>query len=763
MPNGNDQLPQGFLDQIDNINPDKIVEIATGLRSPADIDTPEDEQARIDEMISTIPDDELIPLRAKLSPLAGKAAGFPVEPEEALGFGEIVKQAKGTSRTAGRVLKELATSPELIVPTVLGVAGTIAGGPAVGAGAAGVGGGMVKAIRLDEEKQKKEPLSPVRAMARRSFPSFAMIDTLVNASQTPEDIIDIAGATALDAALEASGFFISKIAARTGKLKLLKNSVDPTVKALEAEFTRLGGTFSLAQLTNNSIVDLLEGMGRAGFLSKEIFTNLDEVQKAALAVNRKEIADTFARGVKELGDEEIGTLFRNADNLGQSAHKAISDNLYDKIDDLAGGTVTTETVIDQVPSGRNIATGLSEFKEVSREARVIKGGVQVPQDEIKQFAARVVADEKEIAKIGTNSTMSRMLRRISNLDDQLTFKSTSRVRSSLLKINRLAKAQGDSATEGLSRAAAAIVDGSMEKSSKRLLPEANKAWREANAFFKQGKEIFEDGVVANLVASNKKYASEIGKAISTFNKPEQVRDLKRIAKKAAELTKTGEFGRAVDAEELIDAARFGHFETMVTKASKPSADEVVDTTFLKLSGLWDRARPVTKELYTPDQIARIDKFIKLGVKVQKKQAKGAIFGLAQSGAIFSGMGLSFFRSPIAGAITIGTTLAAPVFISKAIQNPRAIKFLTEGIEIIGKRGEAGIQAAFDLVSRATKEIMTADLKQKEAERRFGASFDPAKREKFLQEKKDSGKRVQSITPTQVLPGIPGGQLPLLGE
>jgi len=59
--------------------------------------------------------------------------------------------------------------------------------------------------------------------------------------------------------------------------------------------------------------------------------------------------------------------------------------------------------------------------------------------------------------------------------------------------------------------------------------------------------------------------------------------------------------------------------------------------------------------------------------------------------------------------------------------------------------------------------MIQDSKQREAERRFGASFDPVKRKQFLQEKRGSSRRVQSISPTQVLPGIPGGQLPLLGE
>lgn len=636
-----------------------------------------------------------VPFRAKISPLAGQAAGFevPVPPPIA------------------ETIKSVATSfaqPEALIPTAAGIAGSVVGGPAGGIVAAGLAGEAVKAQRLSEEAEKERPKTEIEALTDQILTGLPFgeqikaIDkiarsTTIDAKDAAKDVIE---AGLFNAGIEGLSYGAARV---LGKAPTLAPRKTPVFKELENEMAGFGVKANAAQATDSRVLDWLDGVARTGPLSSDIMKNFDHANKLAMDGWLKNLNVRYVGALKGITtDEQIGMLLDKSINLGRAAHKKVSDILYEQVDDLAGGTLQKVSVERAIPSQVvNPKTGKPFITKGVDQVDQIVGGVQVPTKSLKDLAIQELRESSIIKDFDLAPRVKRMLSRIASFDDVLNFQSLHKVRSYALDVRRM---QLD---PGVTRIASRIIeetDNIMESASKSLNPKAFEAWRKADAFYRLGKETYETDFMSKLFIEHKKAPQQFGKSIFRNGASvDTINQVKSALKMASDLAP-----ETVNYEDGLRALKTGYQEGLLDRFIM--IDENLGKTINfegLLKELEKRDTTATMDvLFTPEHKTALKNWAKAGQLVTQKQGGGHPFSLIQAAAIFG-----VVMKPGASSLTTaGMALTFPTIMAELLTRPSTVKLLTKGFSELGKNTVRSTQAAFDFTIRAAKEYVQSSQK-----------------------------------------------------
>jgi hypothetical protein len=301
-------------------------------------------------------------------------------------------------------------------------------------------------------------------------------------------------------------------------------------------------------------------------------------------------------------------------------------------------------------------------------------GVGVSLAPLKQTATMLMETASKRKGIGSTSAKDALLKKILELDDIVTFKEAQAIRSGLMDEIATMSATADIG-KGMAKRFTQIIDSAMESRAKMISPEAYKAWRDANQFYRGYKELFGNNFMRNLDKIADNAPEKVVASVFQNGSVTQIRNVKNIIKPAT-----------------FQKLKASFTEQLFKSAEKEEGVVAGSTLQSKLRKMGD---PALKEIYTPEELASIHNFAKAGQALQKRAGGGGgmLIQLMQAGAIGSiGVGLTTGNT---GATASGATiLIGPKVLAKMLLNPTAAKWLTAGFSI-----PAGSKAAMTVGSK----------------------------------------------------------------
>jgi hypothetical protein len=527
-------------------------------------------------------------------------------------------------------------------------AATLVGGPyaglAVESGAQGLGGAAGGALKQVYQQVTGSPNAPQTSGAAMK--------------ELGTDFVAGAAGAVIGRGMTAAGEAV---------LKPVTNALRPTLIAgansIKEAFKAVGGKFLPAQITDNAVLDFAENFVESTFTGGDIIRVFKKNQQQGLAKMADSIVDTFSNTLNATGAEEGGKLALQGLVDGETAFKAAAKTLYSQVD------------------------------EATKEAAVSTLGM-------KQIAADLSKELATTKGIASTAETAKILKIVKSLDDDLPFTAAHEVRSQLrAKLKDLAEVQGEGFAKIAYSKLSGGVDEAMKNAASSLGGEAQKLWKVADPFYREGVEVFNNKLITQLA---KKEPARLGEAIFAKGNVATIQNVKAALKKSGELTKNPEMY-----DDIYKNLQAGHFDGLLKSATDPSTGSLNGKAFLKAISDPKSSRTL-EAMYSPEQMTAIRKFAEVADTVASKSAgkgggiAGAMTQVGGAGTIASGI---FSDSEHKGKMVLGgvSILFAPYALARLMTSPAGAKFLTEGVQAtVGGMGKTGASAIGNLISYATE-------------------------------------------------------------
>ena len=590
-----------------------------------------------------------------------------------------ISKAPTFRERAWKFIKE--QGPELVG----GLIGEVAGGAAAGAPGMIAGGAIGQAAPRIARQAAERPPSPQEALIEQALPGPAgLVSQFARGLETPAERKE-AGLEAVTGAIGgAVGAATLGVASKL--MSPFKKTVIQDAQAARRLFSSVEGQLTPAQATDSKLIDFIEEMVENSFTGQPALRTFKEVQQKNVNILSRRIANSLAHGsADQLSDKAIGQLFLNAARGGKQAHRAIVNRMYAEIDDI----VRPEFITKQVPKVLEEIDPLTN-RPISRMVKVPKKilvkGTAVKTEALKKLANKwnvpTAKGKRLVSPIEIRSTIQDILA----LDDNLTFSEMHAIRSGILsRIRDLQATPGKgSAIKGLSDLTSKI-DELMEQSARNLPDDAEALWRNTNKFFKEGKEVFDNDFMANLIIKGKTEPAKMGEAI--FQKG-NVREIAR-AKKAIE--RASQLDPSVSFDKTWSAMKAGYFESLLNRHTDFATGTLKGKGII--SELSDRRWLRTlQEGFSNAELNLLKKFAKVTELTQEKTGAtgaGVLMKIGQAGAAGTLLTAPFLPGDKRAPAVIGGVglLLAPAVVARLLTRPAGIKLLTEGYQL-GLKGKA---------------------------------------------------------------------------
>jgi len=314
---------------------------------------------------------------------------------------------------------------------------------------------------------------------------------------------------------------------------------------------------------------------------------------------------------------------------------------------------------------------------------------------LKEFARKLLKEASPIKGKSLPTWGKNELTAILGFGDTISFELAQKYRSKLLAEARTA---GKGANSQLGEGGSVTLVASLSKITDDIItdaaqktknPEFIKAWREANKFWKEGKDAFNNQFIAKLAKGN---ASAIGKKL--FNSDiEDIRKAKVALRKAAKLSKgtSDEFSFG----EVYGEVQQGFMQKILGDAMTPKAGTHADAISLDNLGKWFQKNTVDGNrfmaAFNKEQRDGLQIFVN-SVKAMQKQPKG--FGsfmitVGQAGLVINALQGTIPALQFAG--DIGVYTIGPMVLAKLLTHPTWSKRIAGVIRMNG-RPELGTAA-----------------------------------------------------------------------
>lgn len=596
---------------------------------------------------------------------------MPLTPEEALELEELKRQqaiALGRAvpgqlppgvaePTLGRVAQpQIQSTPEIIRPEKLEQAVSIIPETA-GAILGGVLGGPPGAVLGGAGGEALEQLG------RRAIG----VEAPETGTEAARDIA-LAGlfAGAGEVGGRALGGLLSKLIPSRPLSKSVTREGEEALQLLRSK----GITPPPAQVTENRMIDILQNIGEGSLFGGQRITKAKAVAKEAIDDDIRAFYNQFE---PQATADEVGKLLQDTLEGNAKAFRTVGNAKFGNVDDLIG----TEAV---------------DFVSTKK-------------------LAREIIEEKGIIDPKTKQMANQILRE----NDVISFKDAQKFRSSLLAITKGKEAlvAGQAAARG--KQLSQTIDEAMEISAKNVSDEAVDLWRNANEFWKQGRELFDERLITKIATERPDAAMAV---LLKEKTPSLIRDVRKLLiKEKPELWKgiQAEFLRGIWPKFF--GRKSGVLEGNLIKGALRQFDE-----------------RLLNELFPKGELKQLQKLARAEITIRTGQptAVGKLaVEVGQTGAILS-IGIK-----TAKALAI---LLTPIGLSRAMTNPRIVNFIISGSKGL-KTAQAATKFATQLAAQIAKEDISIELQEIITQRK------PTMMEKLSQVGEVPDRPIERFTPT----------------
>ena len=490
--------------------------------------------------------------------------------------------------------------------TLGGIAGGIVGAPgglpgvALGVGLGAAGGEAYKQYYQQMTQDPDAPKTPSEALKK----------------------VTLKGAR--EAAYELGGQFVTKIAGKALKPFRKKISFESR-KAIKILKDKIKPQLTPAEATNSRLLDVLENISEASLLGGGKISQFKLKRGKILEELSDDIIDIFG---KRAEPDDVGKLFALTIEGKKSAFRAASNILYNNVDELSKGA-------------------------------------KVSTKSLKLFAKPLAKIGQEIKEIEGKNAGDDLMRSVLELPDNVDFAVAKELRSRLIsRIDEFSVLNKKAPAIGKAKQLIKRLDAAIEKDLKRQKPEAYKAWREANEFYKYGKEGFDNAFIRRLI---KKGDPDLG------GDPEAI---------AKAIFKPGAITGIKKVKIATDKATWRQLQSYYIQSLMAKSTNVdgVLTGKLLINNLYGKAgmgKKTLSEIFNPQQLNMITDLARTLKITQSKQAEGLgrmWIQLTQAGATATVLGMG--QTPAAVPILFG-----PPVVARLLLNPTAVKWLTIGYKL----------------------------------------------------------------------------------
>lgn len=388
-----------------------------------------------------------------------------------------------------------------------------------------------------------------------------------------------------------------------------------------------GPGFTISQKTDPaSSAAKMENIIESSFFGGTPIKKFKFAQARAVDDYAADVTDKIWKGIEKLPPSEQGAVFTRAFDIADEVFKTTSRVKYKEVDGLVGAESVNIT-------------------------------------KLKEWAGVLNEKNAQMAGVGASDAGDTLISKITNLPDRMTFANAAELRSRLLK-EESSLLDNDKA-RGIAKKLAGFVDESMESTAKNLSPEAKEAWREANLFYKTGKEKFDNEFMYRLIRKGKDQPELVGKSIFQNGEITQIRKAKEILK---------------DEPKTWQAMKAGYWEDIMGKSINPEGKIVGTNLHNSLKKMGDETM---KEIFTPKERVIIESFKRALLTSQKQTTGGGgsmLIQLMQApalGAAITGWGmLQQEPETIIGGLTV---LATPRILGKMLVSPKYQSLFLNGL------------------------------------------------------------------------------------
>ena len=525
-------------------------------------------------------------------------------------------------------------------------------------------------------------------------------ETLPVVPKTFEENKELAQAGAEQVGLEFIGRGVVKIAQKP--LRLFRKKLDPIASEI---LRRFKGIISDPVLRPGEAL-APTGLARLVGIAQNIGDNaIFSGRATAFRVTRQgefeNLADSMIQGLgRELQPDELGILFESLIEKKLSTHKAASDVLYNTL-----GESIPKPVTRLIPTTRQVDSGLVDtagrpiMRTVTETVEREELTFGVPTASLKAWAEKRLPALQEIRAITTGQEQNALstFESITKLPGEISFEAAKNLRTELLEISRRASIENPKArTVGIAKRGSALMDDAIEDTFETKSPGLLSDWRDANAFFKDGKDQFDNVMIRRLM----RMASESGQGAEF------------IASAAVAPGKITTLRKVKTALTPIEFQNFQRFA--LQKIIADSFNETTETLGgvalrSKLFGRTGYGKQYLEELFPKPVVNDLRLLSEALVRGQQAQAGGIgtmWIQLSQAGAV---------AALATGGLTTGaaTLLFGPALLSRIMLNPTGAKLLTRGVQLPANSNLVSGLAA-RLLAVAVKESRTMAQDEKAA-------------------------------------------------
>uniref|UniRef100_A0A6M3IKM9 Uncharacterized protein n=1 Tax=viral metagenome TaxID=1070528 RepID=A0A6M3IKM9_9ZZZZ len=436
----------------------------------------------------------------------------------------------------------------------------------------------------------------------------------------------MAAAGAWEGIPEAVGFGLGKLGTKI-LAPFAKNLLPEAAEITNKLKNKIKPVFLPSEATESRTLDVLQNISEGSIFGGGKISEFNLKRESVMEDWADDIIKLFG---EKTNPDEMGEMFVQLTEKNNKVFKAAANTLYNNVEELAGdATVKTGT--------------------------------------LKKFAESIQETTGRLAGIESTNAGDDLVQAVIDLPDEVTFAEAKELRSRLLsRINEFNVLNKKAPAIGKAKTFIKQIDSEIEKG---LGPEALKAWREANGFYKDGQELFNNVMIRRLL----KHAEDTGMGPELIGKhifkPGGITTIRKIKdtmsseqwKKMQSFYVQDLFKKSLDGEGII------------------SGKKLLNNMFYKPTGMGEQT---LKEIFNPTQLKEIKLFGTALDIAQKKQGEGLgkmWIQLSQGTAIAGiGAGVAFDQDIITGSSAV--ILFGPIVLSKMMLNPMAVKWLTKGIK-----------------------------------------------------------------------------------
>ncbi len=445
--------------------------------------------------------------------------------------------------------------------------------------------------------------------------------------------------------------------------------VTPAVKSVAEKFSsKVGGRMLPGQMAESEALKTAESVAQSGIGAGGIMERFLKKQAGDVDALGKAVVDEFAPAIVE-GEAAVGSLLLDTIKKGGKAHSQAATKLFEQLDAMAGGTVTS------MKAGGPVA------------------GTLVDLGPAKKVASEIAGKFRRIGDVGKSDSAGSILSKFENIGQGVSFMDAHALRSQLAADSRELAKKGESAAKAITDKLVTTIDDQMEAAAKDVGGDVYNFWRKANAFVKEGKESFNNSLLANLINRNKQTPSSLGEELFRSGNLEEVITAQRAIHTASRATKG-----AIDEKATWDTISQGYYKALIEDVSKSGTlDAKILTTKLNSP----KTRRTLEAAFSKEQYGAIKDFAEVARRTQDNPGRSMVVKIVQSGIVVgattAALNTEFQKTSAGVGVVFGL---GPIGIAWALTNPRTAKWLTTGLSM-----PSGSKMAAGLISRLMGEAI----------------------------------------------------------